>query len=309
MQTKELVSVIINCRNSEKFLKECINSVVNQTFKNLEIIIVDNHSTDNTKNIIDSYEDNRIRYFYTKSFLSLGAARNFALEKSNGKFIAFIDSDDIWGENKVLNTIIKFKEGVGLVYSDVKYFNETNSYRLYSHRKIYTGKCFKDLLCDYNLCMSACIVSNTIIKKYKIKFDNDLKVCEDLDFFLKIAYVSELDHVAKVDTNYRIHNNNLSTQYLDLFYEEYIISIKNLIDFFNLDKNQFIKPLDYNYINKSIFLWRHRKRKEALFELRNIKSLVFHRLFYSILTIIPYKVVNLIYKLFSRKKIEFSNIT
>ena len=153
MQTKELVSVIINCRNSEKFLKECINSVINQTFKNLEIIVVDNQSTDNTKHIIDSYKDKRIKYYFTKSHLSLGAARNVALEKSNGKFIAFIDSDDIWEKNKILNTVKKFKAGTGLVYSDVKYFNETRSYLLYSHRKIYTGKCFKNLLCDYNLCM------------------------------------------------------------------------------------------------------------------------------------------------------------
>ena len=156
--------------------------------------------------------------------------------------------------------------------------------------------------------MSSCMVSNTIIKKYKIKFDKDFKVCEDLDFFLKIAYVSELDYVAEVDTNYRIHNNNLSSQHLDLFYEEYIITINNLIDFFNLDKNQFIKPLDYNYINKSVFLWKQRKRKEAFLELGNIKGLVFHRLFYTILIIIPYKIVNLIYKLFSRKNIEFSEI-
>ena len=62
MQTKGLVSVIINCRNSERFLKQCIDSVINQTYKNLQIIIVDNQSTDNTKEIIDSYQDNRIKY-------------------------------------------------------------------------------------------------------------------------------------------------------------------------------------------------------------------------------------------------------
>ena len=140
------------------------------------------------------------------------------------------------------------------------------------------------------------------------KFDKDLKVCEDLDFFLKIAYVSELDYVADVDTNYRIHDNNLSAQHLDLFYEEYIITINNLIEFFNLDKNQFNKPLDYNYINKSKFLWKQRKIKEAFLELNNVKSLFFHRLFYSLLIIIPYKLVNLIYQLFSKKNIEFSEV-
>ena len=78
MQTKGLVSVIINCRNSERFLDQCIDSVVNQTYKNLQIIIVDNQSTDNTKEIIDSYQDNRINYFNTMSNLSLGAARKLA---------------------------------------------------------------------------------------------------------------------------------------------------------------------------------------------------------------------------------------
>jgi glycosyltransferase involved in cell wall biosynthesis len=308
MQTKELVSVIINCRNSEKFLKECIDSVVNQSYKNLEIVIVDNHSTDNTKSIVGSYEDERIKYFYTKSHLSLGAARNVALEKSNGKFIAFIDSDDIWEKNKILNTVKKFKEGTGLVYSDVKYFNETKSFRLYSHRNIYTGNCFKDLLCDYNLCMSSCVVSNTIIKKYNIKFDKDLKVCEDLDFFLKIAYVSKLDYVDEILTNYRIHESNLSSRYLDLFYEEYTDTINNLVNFYSLEKKQFIKALEFNYINKSKFLWKQKKIKEAFSELGNIKVLLFYRLFYSILMIVPYTVVSFIYKPFSKVKIEFNEV-
>ena len=308
MQTKELVSVIINCRNSEKFLKECIDSVVNQIYKNLEIVIVDNDSTDNTKSIVDSYEDERIKYFYTKSHLSLGAARNVALKKSNGKFIAFIDSDDIWEKNKIINTIQKFKEGTGLVYSDVKYFNETKSFRLYSKRNIYTGNCFNNLVRDYNLCMSSCVVSNTIIKDYNIKFDKDLKVCEDLDFFLKIAYVSKVDYVDEVLTNYRIHQSNLSSQYLDLFYEEYADTINNLVNFYSIEKKEFTKALELNYINKSKFLWKQNKIKKAFSELGNIKVLLFYRLFYSILMIVPYSVVSCIYKPFSKVRIEFNEV-
>ena len=307
MQTKGLVSVIINCRNSERFLKQCIDSVISQTYKNLQIIIVDNQSTDNTKEIIDSYQDNRIKYFNTLLNLNLGAARNIALEKTSGEFIAFIDSDDIWEKDKIERTIKRFTNNTGLVYSNVKYFNQHKDILLYSHRNIYTGKCFNDLVCDYNLCMSSCIISNKVIKKYKIKFDKNLSVCEDLDFFLKIAFVSELAYVDEVHTNYRIHNSNLSAQNLGLFYEEYIITINNLINFFNLDKDQFIKPLDYNYINKSKFLWKQRKRKEAFLELGNVKRLVFHRLFYKFLMIIPYRVVNLFYKYFSKANIGFNS--
>lgn len=306
MQTKELVSVIINCRNSEKFLKDCIDSVINQSYKNLEIILVDNQSRDNTKCIIHSFKDERIKYFKTNDYISLGAARNFALSKSNGEFFAFIDSDDLWNRNKISNVISKFKEGVGLIYSDVLYFNETKSFRLYSHRKIYTGNCFKNLLYDYNLCMSSCVVSKRILNQYNIKFDNNLKVCEDLDFFLKIAYVSKVDYIDEILTDYRIHDNNLSSRFLDLFYEEYSTTVNNLINFFSLEKNQFTKALEFNHINKSKFLWKQRKLKKAFFELGNIKLLLFHRLFYSILILIPFGFVNFFYKPFSKVKIEFN---
>ncbi len=300
-----LVSVIINCRNSEKFIKETIDSVISQSYKNFEIIIVNNNSTDNTKKIIFSYNDNRIKYYELNETLSLGAARNIALDKSNGEFIAFLDSDDIWKRNKIFNIIRKFKEGVGLVYSDVIYFNESKSFRLYSHRKIYTGNCFKGLLYDYNLCMSSCVISNTIVKKHNIKFDNYLKVCEDLDFFLKIAYVSKVAYVDETLTNYRIHENNLSSRFLDLFYEEYAITINNLVDFFSLEKNQFIKALEFNHINKSKFLWKQKKLKEAFSVLSKIKVLLFYRLFYSILILVPYSVVSFFYKPFSKVRIEF----
>ena len=101
MYHRKLVSVIVNCKNSEKYLKECIDSILNQTYSNFEVIIVNNQSTDNTKNIISAYSDNRIRYYETTKSLPLGAARNFAIEMSAGYFIAFLDSDDIWYKNKL----------------------------------------------------------------------------------------------------------------------------------------------------------------------------------------------------------------
>ena len=306
MQNKELVSVIINCRNSQKFLRDCIDSVIDQSYRNLEIIIVDNQSSDDTKSIIHSFQDKRIKYFKTNDYISLGAARNFALGKSNGEFIAFIDSDDLWRRDKILNVINKLKDSVGIVYSDVLYFNKTKSFRLYSHRKIYTGNCFKNLLYDYNLCMSSCVVSKRVIDEHNIKFDDKLKVCEDLDFFLKIAFVSRLDYIDEILTDYRIHNNNLSSKYLDLFYEEYSITVNNLINFFSLEKKEFIKALEFNYINKSKFLWKQKKLKKAFFELGNIKILIFHRLFYSVLILIPFEFINFFYKPFSKVKIEFN---
>ena len=97
MKKKPLISVIINCRNGEKFLRECVKSVLFQSYKNWEIIFFDNKSSDNSLNIIKSFNDPRIKIFVNKNknFLNLYEARNVAISKSKGEYITFIDVDDI----------------------------------------------------------------------------------------------------------------------------------------------------------------------------------------------------------------------
>ena len=92
-----LVSIIMNCHNGEKYLKESLNSIVNQTYKNWELIFFDNNSNDNSKKILSSYEnDQRIKYFKSIEFLKLYDARNKAIEQAKGEYITFIDTDDLW---------------------------------------------------------------------------------------------------------------------------------------------------------------------------------------------------------------------
>ena len=95
-----LISVIINCYNGEKFLKKSIESVINQTYSNWEIIFWDNLSNDNSKKIVNHYTDKRIKYFGAKNFTKLYEARNLAIEKASGEYIAFLDVDDWWTNNK-----------------------------------------------------------------------------------------------------------------------------------------------------------------------------------------------------------------
>ena len=100
---KPLISIIINCRNGSKFLKECIRSVLIQSYRNWEIVFFDNSSNDNSLEIIKNFKDKRIKIFVNKkkTFLNLYNARNVAIKKSHGKFITFIDVDDIWKKNKL----------------------------------------------------------------------------------------------------------------------------------------------------------------------------------------------------------------
>ena len=100
-----LVSVIVNCHNGEKFLKKCIKSILSQTYKKIEIIFWDNLSTDNSKAIIKSFHDNKIKYFKSKKFTSLYSARNSAIKKAKGEFIGFLDTDDWWSPSKIQKQI------------------------------------------------------------------------------------------------------------------------------------------------------------------------------------------------------------
>ena len=95
------VSVIIPVHNSSKYLNECLDSVVNQTYKNLEIIIVNDNSTDSSLDIIKSYKDSRIKVVNLKESSGVAIARNTGIKKATGRFITFIDSDDYWVLDKI----------------------------------------------------------------------------------------------------------------------------------------------------------------------------------------------------------------
>ena len=123
--SKPLVSVIMNCYNGEKYLKESVESVLSQNYKNWELIFWDNKSEDRSATILKSYEDSRIKYFCANKHTLLYEARNEAIKKTSGKFIAFLDTDDFWEKDKLDLQIPLFEDAeVGVVYGNHFIINE-----------------------------------------------------------------------------------------------------------------------------------------------------------------------------------------
>ncbi|AEX20711.1 glycosyl transferase family protein [Vibrio sp. EJY3] len=123
-----LVSIVMPTYNSEKTVSESIQSVRSQTYKNWELIIVDDRSTDNTWKVIQTYADkyDNIHVYQNKENLGAGASRNFAIKKAKGRFIAFLDSDDLWMENKLSEQIpFMIENGYPLTYTHYTRFNGT----------------------------------------------------------------------------------------------------------------------------------------------------------------------------------------
>lgn len=187
----ELVSIIMPSYNTAKYIKKAIISVLNQTYENWELIIIDDCSTDNTYEIIKTFNDNRI--IYLKNATNNGAAisRNRALKVAKGKWIAFLDSDDIWKSEK-LEKQINFMKKNGVFFSYTEY-EEIDSEG--SLTGVYvTGPEKITKVGMYNYCWPGCLTvmydaeKIGLIQITDIKKNNDyamwLKVCKKADCYL-----------------------------------------------------------------------------------------------------------------------------
>ena len=161
---KNKVSIITPVYNSEKFLNETIESVLNQTYKNWEMILVDDCSIDNSKEIICEYikKDKRIKYYQLDKNSGAAVARNYALEKSTGRFIAYLDADDLWESSK-LEKQVEFM-------MSYKYGFTCTDYRVIDEEGMFNGKIVKmPHEIDYNL-----YLRNTIIQTVGVMVDTNI---------------------------------------------------------------------------------------------------------------------------------------
>ena len=144
MNQNKLVSVIVNCHNGQRFLKDCLKSAINQTYKNWELIFWDNFSTDESKKILSRFKDKRIKYFKSKKFTSLYKARNLAIQNANGEFISFLDTDDMWQIDKLEKHMDFFSKNIDyeIVYSNYYIYDEAKKKNLLNLKKLFQMELF-----------------------------------------------------------------------------------------------------------------------------------------------------------------------
>lgn len=128
-----LVSIITPVYNSEKYIHDTISSVIDQTYKNFEMLLIDDCSTDNSEKVIRSFAkvDSRIKYFKLEKNSGAAISRNIGLEKAKGRYVAFLDSDDLWKPNKLEKQInLITNKGVAFVFTSYRYFYDKNNITL-----------------------------------------------------------------------------------------------------------------------------------------------------------------------------------
>lgn len=207
------ISVIVPIYNAEKYLNKCVDSLINQTKKELEFILVNDGSTDKTEEIIKSYKDSRIKYFKNKN-QGIGKTRNFGIEKATGKYIMFLDSDD-YLKNNACEILYKSVEKAAADLAICDFYKiydsgEEEKIKLLSFKPTTLRKT-PSLVNEINLAPWNKLYKKELITKNKIKFVENLKY-EDAPFVIEAF--SKAGKIIKVDeylNYYLIHGNSETT--------------------------------------------------------------------------------------------------
>lgn len=205
-----LVSIIMPVYNTEKYLSAAIKSVIDQTYVNWELIIVNDESPGDTRHVVKMFTDSRIKYI-EQSNSGPAATRNTGMYSSNGDFIAFLDSDDIWHNNKLEKQISIFthKPDIGVVYSQRETIDEDGNTITGYLPKLYNGMVLNKLWVDNFVCNSSAIISRKIFNKIG-GMNKNLRMSEDWEYWLRIACYFKFDYVDEPLVKYRVHDEQVS---------------------------------------------------------------------------------------------------
>jgi len=207
------VSVIMNCLNCERYLREAIDSVFAQTYEDWEIIFwEDKASEDGSEKIARSY-NRKLRYYRSDVSLPLYGSRNLALQKARGKYIAILDCDDMWLPTKLEEQIalLERDDGIGLVHSDTFIFNEKGKEkRKFEVNKPYRGNIFSELLlCNFINTLTV-VIRREAFDSMDRWFDGRLIMSGDYDAYLRISSRWKVDYIDKPLARCRVHRNSKS---------------------------------------------------------------------------------------------------
>lgn len=215
MIQNDIVSIAIPLYNHEKFIKNCIDSILEQTYQNLEIIIVDNRSTDRSVEIVKNYKDSRIKLIQNKINIGFSANLKKALSQSSGKFTCILCSDDTIHPKKIEKQLNEIKNH-DVIFTFTKTINEKGEYITHEIEKIFNKEVQPHNIGNHLfkngnfLCLSSCMLKTELLKKVSI--DPCLLSLPDFQMFIQLYLEGcKFKVINEPLTYYRIWNSNLSS--------------------------------------------------------------------------------------------------
>lgn len=272
-----LISIIIPTYNQARFLDKALISVINQTYKNWEILIINNKSIDETYSVAHKYKDTRIKYFEINNKGIIAKSRNLGIKVSQGEWIAFLDSDDWWTEDKLETCLENIDDNVDLIYHKLEIvYEQSKSYFKKNIGRQLNKPILRDLLVGMITKGNAIGNSSVIVRKHifnktgYISENPKIVSSEDFNTWLKIAKLTnQFKYVDKKLGYYRVHDKsvqkkkNLSIphrealiEFMDFLNDKEKLSLETKLKFmsgnFNIFENNFIKAKnDFLFVFKN----------------------------------------------------------
>lgn len=232
----DLVSIIIPVYNSEEYISRCLDSLINQTYKNIEIVVVDDGSKDRALDIVNKYKDKDKRVkIYSQENQGPSEARNKGIEKCIGKYIMFVDADDYVNADMVRCMVENINNEVNIMVTcdNSEIWNDrTEERRLFAnYGKMLSKENVITEIANGNAgLVCGKLFNRSIVEKYNIRFDKNISMCEDQVFFLNIAkYCDEFIHVSKSLYFYdRRNENSITIKYKENAIENQVYVINSI---------------------------------------------------------------------------------
>ena len=268
------ISIIVNCFNGEKYLKVTLDSILNQTYKNWEVIFWDNQSNDDSAKIFKNYNDERFKYFYAPQHTTLYRARNEAVKKASGEIIAFLDTDDWWNKDKLEKQLLLFKDDkVGLVYSNFYLFYENSKKEIiFCNKKLKSGNITLDLLKNYNVGLLTILIRKTAYNSV-LGFGNQYQFCGDFDLTIRVSLKWKIDCIQEPLAYNRRHSSNF-TYVNNINHAIEINELERWVSDEKISKDKNLKP-HLHYINRRITFLKTIKYINEKRIIKAIKNIIF----------------------------------
>lgn len=217
MSTEPLVSIVTPTYNRSDLIGDTIRSVVAQTYQNWEMLIVDNGSTDDTRRVVESFPDARIRYFFQQGTGSPVGPRNRGFAEARGDIICFLDSDDLWLPDKLARQVPCFKNHpkLGLLFADCFLVNGRGEVygRHWDASRPARGRILAALL-RHNFIPALTVAIPRHVLEEVGNLDETYRIAHDLDLYLKIAARYDIDYVNAPLAKLSMHDAGLSRNHL-----------------------------------------------------------------------------------------------
>lgn len=283
MKSVPEITVVITCFNYGHYLEGCLNSVFNQTYQDYEVVVIDDGSTDSTCEVAEAFMGRPNMRYISQENSGQARAKNRGIEMARGRYLAFLDADDLWEKEKLVKQIRLFERpSVGVVYSRARLFDEKGALLALKDPQKYlkprSGMVVRWLFIDNFVCFSSSIVRKECLERFG-GFDETLRMGIDWDLWLRIATRYEFDFVDKPLLLYRVghagqmsKNAEVRQECADRVMERFLQQYSGMLDERTIREAYF-----HTFCNRGNYYRRIDRRKSCSLFFKAIRTIPFKK--------------------------------